>query len=129
MSDAPTQEATTAEAPGTPAPVAAAAPIVIDPGMTVRVHQRIKDVTKDGKERERIQIFEGVVLARHGGTESGATMTVRKVSEGIGVERIFPLALPTIEKIEVVSQGIVRRAKLFHLRNPRKTLKEKVAKK
>lgn len=127
---ADTTEATAQDAaPATTTPVAPAAPIVIDPGMTVRVHQRIKDVTKDGKERERIQIFEGVVLARHGGKESGATMTVRKVSEGIGVERIFPLALPTIEKIEIVSRGLVRRAKLFHLRNPRKKLKEKVMKK
>jgi large subunit ribosomal protein L19 len=80
------------------------------PGDSVRVHVRIKE-----GDKERIQIFEGVVIAmRHGG--SRASFTVRKVSYGVGVERIFPLQAPSIDKIEVVSNGKVRRAKLFYLR-------------
>lgn len=94
------------------------------PGMTVRIHQRITDVTPEGKERERIQIFDGMVLAHHGGATPGATITVRKISEGIGVEKIFPLHLPTIEKIEVVKQARVRRARLYFLRTNPKKLKE-----
>lgn len=97
---------------------------VIAPGMTVRIHQRITDVTPEGKERERIQIFDGMVLARHGGANDGATITVRKVSEGIGVEKIFPLYLPTIEKVEVVKRARTRRARLYFLRTNPKKLRE-----
>ncbi|AER67146.1 LSU ribosomal protein L19P [Thermovirga lienii DSM 17291] len=80
------------------------------PGDTVKVHVKVKE-----GNRERIQIFEGVVIARkHGGVRE--TFTVRKVSGGIGVERIFPLYTPSIEKIEVVRYGKVRRAKLYYLR-------------
>jgi large subunit ribosomal protein L19 len=79
-------------------------------GDTVKVHVKIKE-----GNRERIQIFEGVVIARKGSGVS-ETFTVRKVSYGIGVERIFPVHSPTIEKIEVVSKGKVRRAKLHYLR-------------
>lgn len=96
----------------------------IVPGMTVRIHQRITDVTPEGKERERIQIFDGIVLARHGGSGESATITVRKISEGIGVEKIFPLHLPTIEKIEVVKRARVRRARLYFLRTNPKKLRE-----
>lgn len=98
--------------------------VAVAPGMTVRVHQRITDVTPEGKERERIQIFDGIVLARHGGSNDGATITVRKTSEGIGVEKIFPLYLPTIEKIEVVKRARVRRARLYFLRTNPKKLRE-----
>lgn len=80
-------------------------------GDTVRVHALIKEGT-----RERIQIFEGTVLKRQGGS-SRETFTVRKLSNGVGVERTWPLHSPTIEKIEVVRTGKARRAKLFYLRD------------
>jgi len=83
----------------------------IRPGDTVRVYQKIKE-----KDKERIQAFEGQVLARKHGKEPGATITVRKVISGIGVERIFPIHSPTIDKIEVVKKGKARRAKLYYLR-------------
>jgi len=79
-------------------------------GDTVAVHYKIKE-----GDRERIQIFEGVVIAKKGGGV-GETFTVRKISYGIGVERIFPLHSPLIEKIEVKRLGKVRRAKLYYLR-------------
>ncbi len=79
-------------------------------GDTVRVHVRITE-----GEKQRIQVFEGVVIARkRGGIH--ATFTVRKVSYGVGVERVFPLHGPVIEKIEVKSRGRVRRSRLFYLR-------------
>ena len=81
------------------------------PGDTVKVHQKIKEGAK-----ERIQIFEGVIIARKNGKGIAGTMTVRKVIEGVGVERIFPIHSPSIEKVEVVSHGKVRRAKLNYLR-------------
>ncbi|MEK7578241.1 MAG: 50S ribosomal protein L19 [Patescibacteria group bacterium] len=80
-------------------------------GMKVRVWQKIKE-----GDKERLQAFEGVVIAvKHGRGKTGA-FTVRKISSGIGVERIFPLHAPTIGKIEVLSQAKVRRAKLYYLR-------------
>ena len=79
-------------------------------GDTVRVHMRIVE-----GEKERVQIFQGVVIRRKGGGLS-SSFTVRKYSYGIGVERIFPLHSPRIEKIEVVRSGKVRRAKLYYLR-------------
>lgn len=86
------------------------------PGQVVRVHQRVKEISTKGEEKERIQIFEGIVIARRHGNELGATFTVRKESHGVGVERIFPLHAPTIAKVEVVKQYRVRRAKLGYLR-------------
>lgn len=80
-------------------------------GDTVRVHQKIQD-----KGKTRIQVFEGLVLARKHGTEPGATFTVRKVVDGIGVEKIFPLYSPLIDKIEIVRRSTVRRAKLYYIR-------------
>ena len=82
-------------------------------GDTVKVHVKVRE-----GEKERIQIFQGVVIARRGGG-TRATFTVRKISSSIGVERIFPLHTPVIDKIEVVRRGRVRRAKLYYLRNLR----------
>ena len=81
------------------------------PGDTVKVHVRVVE-----GNRERIQVFQGVVIARKGGGLR-ETFTVRKVSFGVGVERTFPLHSPIISKIEVVTQGRVRRAKLYYLRD------------
>jgi large subunit ribosomal protein L19 len=81
-------------------------------GDTIRVHVRLKEA--EG-EKERIQPFEGVVISRRG-QSAGATFTVRRVSFGIGVERIFPAQSPSISLIEVLQQGRVRRAKLYYLR-------------
>ena len=80
-------------------------------GDTVRVHIRVKEGS-----RERIQVFEGTVIAKkHGGIEE--TITVRRLSYGVGVEKVFPIHAPTVEKIETIRKGKVRRAKLYYLRN------------
>ena len=79
-------------------------------GDTVKVHVKIKE-----GEKERIQIFQGVVIRRRKGN-TGATFTVRKVSYGIGVERIFPLHSPSIDKIEIITRGKVRRGRLYYMR-------------
>jgi large subunit ribosomal protein L19 len=83
------------------------------PGDTVKVHVKIKE-----GEKERIQAFQGVVISKRGGG-TRATFTVRKVSYGIGVERIFPLHSPIIDKIEVITYGRVRRSKIYYLRKLR----------
>lgn len=80
------------------------------PGDTVRIHARVVEGT-----RERIQLFEGVVIKRHGSGIS-ETYTVRKISNGVGVERTFPLHTPRVAAIDIVRQGRVRRAKLYYLR-------------
>ncbi|MFD1411945.1 50S ribosomal protein L19 [Lapidilactobacillus gannanensis] len=79
-------------------------------GDTIRVHAKIVEGT-----RERIQLFEGVIIKRHG-TGISETYTVRKISNGVGVERTFPLHTPRVEKIEVIRLGRVRRSKLYYLR-------------
>ena len=83
------------------------------PGDTVKVHVRVVE-----GNRSRIQVFQGVVIRRQGGG-ARETFTVRKVSFGVGVERTFPVHTPVVEKIEVVTRGDVRRAKLYYLRNLR----------
>ena len=88
----------------------------IRPGDVVKIHQRIKEVTDSGKERERTQVFEGLIIARKHGSGPSATFTVRKIASGVGVERIFPLHGPSIEKIEVVKKQPVRQAKLYYVR-------------
>jgi large subunit ribosomal protein L19 len=86
-------------------------------GDTIRVWSKIQEgKDKTGKVKFRLQAFEGMVLARKHGTEIGATFTVRKVSNGIGVERIFPLYSPMIEKIEAVKKAQARRSKLYYVR-------------
>ena len=81
-------------------------------GDTVRVWQKIQE-----KGKTRLQAFEGLVLARMHGREAGATFTVRRIASGVGVEKIFPLYSPIIDKIEVVKRSKVRRAKLYHIRD------------
>jgi len=95
----------------------------IQPGDTIKVFQILPSrvskkgsADRKGKNKERIQVFEGIVLAKKHNKEIGATITVRKVVGGIGVERIFPLHLPTIKKIEIIKRSKVRRAKLYYLR-------------
>ncbi len=83
----------------------------IRPGDVVKVHQKIQE-----KGKTRIQIFEGMVLARKHGVEAGATITVRRVANGYGVEKIYPMYSPLIEKIEVVRRAKVRKAKLYYVR-------------
>ena len=98
---------------------------VFNIGDTVRVHNRIKEGT-----RERVQMFEGIVIAKHGGGIS-ETFTVRRISYGVGVEKTFPLHSPNVEKVDVIRQGVVRRAKLFYLRDKvgkNAKVKEKITK-
>ncbi len=83
----------------------------LQPGQTVRVHQTIKE-----GEKSRTQIFEGLVIARKGGNGINGTVMVRRISEGIAVERIWPIHSPMITKFEILRTGKVRRAKLYHLR-------------
>lgn len=92
---------------------------VLKSGQTIKVHQKVKE-----GDKERIQIFEGVVIGVQGGKGINATLTVRKISEGIGVERIFPIHSPAIEKIEVIKTARVRQAKLYHIREKDMKMKE-----
>jgi len=86
----------------------------VQPGDSVRISQKIKE-----GDKERIQDFDGLVIAQKHGKGSGATVTVRKEISGVGVERIFPLHSPSISKIEILKKGKVRRAKLYYLRKAR----------
>lgn len=97
----------------------------IKPGQLVKVYHKIKETNAKGELKERIQVFEGMVLARRHGNEHGATITVRKIAEGVGVEKIFPVNSPIISKIEIVKENQTRRAKLYFLRDPNQKLKEK----
>jgi large subunit ribosomal protein L19 len=92
--------------------IAHRAKLDIRPGDTVRVWQKVSE----DKGKFRLQAFEGLVLARKHGSEAGATFTVRKVIDGIGVERIFPLYSPMIDEVEMVRRSKVRRAKLYFVR-------------
>src|SRR3989338_10347352 len=86
-------------------------------GDIVRVYKRIREVTEAGKEKERVQAFEGLVIARKHGHGINATFTVRKIASGVGVERIFHVHAPNIEKIELVKHQPVRQSKLYYVRN------------
>lgn len=92
----------------------------LKPGYTVAVHQKIKE-----GDKERTQIFEGIIIAQKGGKTPGATFMVRKISEGIGVEKIFPLYSPLITKIKVLKKAKVKKAKLYYLRDSKKLRKLK----
>jgi large subunit ribosomal protein L19 len=84
---------------------------VIKAGDTVRVYQKYKD-----KDKDKIQMFEGLVMCRKHGNETGAAITVRKIASGVGVEKIFPLHSPIVDHIEVIKIGKVRRAKVYYMR-------------
>lgn len=84
----------------------------LQPGWTVKIYQRIKE-----GDKTRVQAFEGTVIAKKHGNEAGGTITVRKVSGGYGVEKVFPIYLPSIEKVQVLKKPSVRRAKLYYLRD------------
>ena len=86
--------------------------LMLKAGDTVRVHQKIQE-----GDKSRIQVFEGMIIARKHGDEAGGTFTARKVVDGVGVERIFPMYSPNIEKIEVVRKAMVRRSKLYNIRD------------
>lgn len=96
----------------------------LKPGLTVRIHEKIKEKGSKGEDKERIQVFEGMIIARKHHKEIGSTITVRKVSDGVGVEKIYPINSPIIAKIEAVKQAQVRRAKLAYLRHSAKRLRE-----
>lgn len=101
----------------------------INPGAAIRVFEKIKE-----GDKTRTSIFEGTVIARKHGSEAGATFTVRKVSQGVGVEKIYPIHSPNIEKIEITRTAKVRRAKLYYLRREsekevRRKLKKETVKK
>lgn len=102
----------------------------LEPGMIVKVHQRIKETNAKGEEKERIQMYEGMVIAVKHGSGPSATVTIRKVSEGVGVEKIFPIHSPVVAKFELVRTMKVRQARAYYLRTNKKKLKEvKTAKK
>ena len=94
----------------------------IRPGDTVKIHQKIKETLKKDKssakqeEKERIQVFEGQVIAKKHGKGITSTITVRKIISGVGVEKIFPIHSPIINKIELIKQGKAKRSKLYYLR-------------
>ena len=100
------------------------APTDVVAGMLIRVHQKIIDTNTKGEDKERIQVFQGMVLAHKHGKEAGATITVRKVTDGIGVERIYPLNMPSIAKIEMVRRYQVKQARPYYLRKHKKKLTE-----
>jgi len=97
----------------------------IVPGVQIKVHQEITETTPKGEEKKRVQIFEGLVISRRHGRGEKATITVRKVSDGIGVEKIYPLNLPSLKKIEIVRKFQVRRKNLNYMtRNKKVRMKE-----
>lgn len=101
----------------------------VKPGMQVKVYQKIKDVNAKGEEKERIQAFEGLVIARKHGSEIGSTFIVRKITEGVGVEKTYPTHSPLIDHIELLDQKLVNRSKLYFARDYSKRLKSTKEKK
>ncbi|MDO8584058.1 MAG: 50S ribosomal protein L19 [bacterium] len=98
-------------------------PAQVKSGMTIRLHQKIKEIDPSGKEKERVQVFEGIVL-KVGGETVSKTMTVRKISNGVGVEKIYPLILPSIARIELMKVAKVARKNIGFVRHSKKRLKE-----
>lgn len=125
---APAEQAAAPEAAKEEVTVEEAKAEELQTGMVVRVHQKIKEMTPKGEERERIQMFEGTVIAIKGKDDRSRTITVRKIASGVGVERIFPMQSTAIAKFEVVKQYETSRAKLYYLRTHKKKLKEKAKK-
>jgi len=103
--------------------------VTLKPGMVVKVHEKIKEINAKGEEKERIQVFEGTIIAYKHGNEPGATITVHKVSNGVSVEKIFPIKSPVVDRVEVIKQMRVRRAKLNYLKNDKKKFKRKLKEK
>src|SRR3989339_564547 len=100
-------------------------PEEVKAGQTLRIHQKIRETTPKGEEKERIQVYEGMVL-QVGGSGISRSMTVRKISNGVGVEKVFPLHLPTIAALELVKMAKVRRANLNYTKASKKKLKERM---
>lgn len=128
--EAPVEETVATVEETTVAPVAATPSKLIgmdelQAGQTVRLHERIKDVSPKGEVRERIQIFEGMILAL-GGKGISRTLTIYKVSDGIGVEKIYPINSPVIAKIELIKTAKVRQAKLGFLKKLKLGFKRKL---
>lgn len=98
-------------------------PSQVETGMTIRVHQKIKDLTPSGEEKERVQVYEGLVI-NMGGASVAKTMTVRKIASGVGVEKIFPMNLPSIARIELVKKVKARKKSIEFVRKSTKRMKE-----
>lgn len=98
-------------------------PSQVETGMTIRVHQKIKDLTPSGEEKERVQVYEGLVI-NMGGASAAKTMTVRKIASGVGVEKIFPISLPSITRIELVKKVKTRKKSIEFVRKSTKRMKE-----
>lgn len=96
----------------------------LKPGMVIKVYQKVKDIDSKGEQKERVQMFEGTIIAAHKMQTPGATIRVRKISFGVGVEKVFPLTSPTIAQIKVVKQLKTKSAKLYFLRNYSKKMDE-----
>lgn len=123
----PETEAPAVEAAAPEAPADAEVKVVpfseLKSGMTIRLHERISDVSPKGEKRERTQVFEGIILNIRGSQDS-RSMTIRKVSNGVGVEKIFPLSSPNLVKVEVVKVAKTRRGNLSFIAGFRRKLKE-----
>jgi len=101
-------------------------PTTLKSGMTVKIHQIIKEVNTKGEEKERIQVYEGLIIAKKGKTFTNTRILVRKISANrIGVEKLFPIASPNVAKIEIIRESKIRRAKLYFTRTSKKKLRER----